>query len=547
MNLHSDNLKLHIVIIVLIAGLFFIPFLDRVHLFDWDEANFAEASREMIEQNNYMRVTINYKPFWEKPPLFFWLQAGSMKIFGVNEFSARFVNAIWGILTLLLVYLVGRTIYDWKFGVLWALTFFGSFLPHLFFKSGIIDPVFNFFIFSSLAMLFFGINQSKKSLRYVSMILAGFLIGLAILAKGPVAFLILSLTGFIYFLFSRKQNQFSIGEISVFLLSCVFVALLFFGIETIRHGTWFITEFTKYQIRLFRTGDAGHGRPFYFHFFVNLFGCFPASFFAIRSFFTRYTPNKHHQLFARLILILFWVVLILFSIVKTKTVLYSSMLYYPITYLAALHIYGLVEGKLKWNKMLGVSLVIFSLLIAITITLFPLLLKFKDFWIHLVKDKHAYANLQLPLQWHYWEALVGIGYGMMITLALFMFLKKNYVRGITTMFLSSALVLELFMFQFAPKVEQYTQGGPIAFYKAYANQDVYIRSLFRSYADLFYGKKKLSDREESRSLDWLLTGQIDKPVVFVSKSKQMKKYMSEPYNLKLLKEEYGFAYYRRDP
>jgi len=70
-----------------------------------------------------------------------------MHAFGINEFSARLVNAVCGMLTLLIVYLIGFKIFDATMGLLWAIAFLGSFLPHFFFKSGIIDPVFNLFIF----------------------------------------------------------------------------------------------------------------------------------------------------------------------------------------------------------------------------------------------------------------------------------------------------------------------------------------------------------------------------------------------------------------
>ena len=64
-----------------------------VHLFDWDEINFAECAREMIAAKQYFLVTINYLPFWEKPPLFIWMQALSMKVFGVSDYAARLPNA----------------------------------------------------------------------------------------------------------------------------------------------------------------------------------------------------------------------------------------------------------------------------------------------------------------------------------------------------------------------------------------------------------------------------------------------------------------------
>jgi 4-amino-4-deoxy-L-arabinose transferase-like glycosyltransferase len=82
----------------------FVPFLGQVHLFDWDEINFAEAAREMIVTGDWLNVQINYEPFWEKPPLFIWLQACSMSIFGVNEYAARFPNVVIGLVTLFILY-----------------------------------------------------------------------------------------------------------------------------------------------------------------------------------------------------------------------------------------------------------------------------------------------------------------------------------------------------------------------------------------------------------------------------------------------------------
>ena len=133
-----------------LALLFFFPFLGSVHLFDWDEINFAECAREMVHTGEWMRPQIDFEAFWEKPPMFLWMQALSMKLFGVNEFAARFPNAVCGWATLLLVFYIGNRLHDRMFGWLWALAWLGSLLPHLYFRSGIIDPWFNFFIFTGL-------------------------------------------------------------------------------------------------------------------------------------------------------------------------------------------------------------------------------------------------------------------------------------------------------------------------------------------------------------------------------------------------------------
>src|ERR1035437_10249001 len=172
--------------ILLIGVLLFIPFIGHVHLCDWDEINFAESAREMLLTHNYRMVTINFEPFYEKPPLFIWLQAFSMNCFGVNEFAARLPNALCGIITMLAVFRVGRSVFTSQLGVLWALLFAGSILPQIYFKSGIIDPVFNLFIFLGIFFIFkvsvANNSEPGKGLerdRRINLVLSGLFIGLA--------------------------------------------------------------------------------------------------------------------------------------------------------------------------------------------------------------------------------------------------------------------------------------------------------------------------------------------------------------------------------
>ena len=55
-SINRKQSNLYLGIIILSGILFFIPFLGRVHLFDWDEINFAESAREMIVTGNYHRL-----------------------------------------------------------------------------------------------------------------------------------------------------------------------------------------------------------------------------------------------------------------------------------------------------------------------------------------------------------------------------------------------------------------------------------------------------------------------------------------------------------
>jgi predicted membrane-bound mannosyltransferase len=543
----SSRPVLCVLLIALVAAAFFVPGLGRVHLFDWDEANFAEASREMIERNNYLQVTIDYEPFYQKPPLFLWLQVLSMKAFGQNEFAARFVNAICGVFTLVLLFLIGRRLRSPLFGLLWALAFFGSFLPHLFFKSGIIDPVFNLLIFLGLCAIAVPLMNNSTRRRTGWYALAGLSIGLAVLAKGPVAPLVACLVMFVYWATVRFRPFFSILDLVAFFSCVAAVSALFFGIETTLHGTVFVKKFIAYQIKLFSTGDSGHGRPFYFHFFVILFGCFPASFFAIPSFFRRDRADDAHGTFNRLMLILFWTVLILFSIVKTKTVLYSSLTYFPLTYLAALFVYRLISRKQGPTKSLVTSLALFGGLVSIAITLFPVIIMRKEHFIPLIKDAFTVACLQNPVYWTGYEFLLGVFYAAAITAALVLFIKNRPAAASVTIFGSSAVCLLLFLYIFGPKIEQYSQGGPVTLYQQYAGKEVYVRAIFKSYVDLFYSRKKPGENPLSHNKEWLLRGDIDKPAYFVARITQAKPYEDTTrYHLIKLKEEYGFVYYKRN-
>src|SRR5664279_3512947 len=257
--------KFYPYIVVISAILFFIPFLGCVHLFDWDEINFAESAREMIVTGNFSRVQIDFHPFWEKPPLFFWMQALSMKLFGINEFAARFPNAIIGIFTLLTLYLIGKRLYDEKFGLIWSLSYLGSFLPHIYFRSGIIDPLFNFFIFLTVIFLAKSIKENDNDNGLKFALFAGISAGLATLTKGPVGLLIAGISVLVYWASVKFKKSSNWRNILIFSISCLVITSLWFVPEMINNGFWFIREFLKYQAGLFLNPVAGHSEPIYYH------------------------------------------------------------------------------------------------------------------------------------------------------------------------------------------------------------------------------------------------------------------------------------------
>ena len=335
------------IIIIILSALLFLPFLGGVHLFDWDEINFAECAREMIVTGDYLRPQIDFMPFWEKPPFFIWMQVAAMKLVGVGAYAARMPNALIGILTLVAVYHTGKKIMNEKMAQWWVLMFSASWLPHLYFKSGIIDPTFNLFIFLSFVQVHL-LRSSPTPWRHV--LLAGLSLGMAAITKGPAAILIAILSLGVYVLINRGLNGYKIKHLLTLAVMAAVPALVWIAVTTGVHGAtygkWFLNEFVTYQIRLFSTEDSDHGGPFVYHFIVLLAGCFPASIFLFQYIDRRNESRRLPHDFTKWMWILFWVVLLLFSIVKTKIVHYSSLCYFPLTYLAAVQLYRMShDGK----------------------------------------------------------------------------------------------------------------------------------------------------------------------------------------------------------
>jgi 4-amino-4-deoxy-L-arabinose transferase-like glycosyltransferase len=78
------------------------------HLLEPDEGRYAQIPKEMLLGGEWVVPTLQGEPYLDKPPLMYWLVAGSYSLFGVSEASARLVPAVCVHLTILLVYLVGR-------------------------------------------------------------------------------------------------------------------------------------------------------------------------------------------------------------------------------------------------------------------------------------------------------------------------------------------------------------------------------------------------------------------------------------------------------
>src|SRR5262249_31052847 len=116
-----------------ILGIWSLPLIDR------DEPRFAEASREMIERGDYIVPYFNNQLRLDKPPLTYWVQTLSYRVFAENDFAARFPSTIAAALTALVIFTWGTRLHGKGLGWWAAIIFTLSLQTFIHAKAAVAD------------------------------------------------------------------------------------------------------------------------------------------------------------------------------------------------------------------------------------------------------------------------------------------------------------------------------------------------------------------------------------------------------------------------
>ncbi len=278
---------------------------------------------------------------------------------------------------------------------------------------------------------------------------------------------------------------------------------------------------------------------------ILLVGCFPAAALSILAMQVGKKENSTPKHFHGWMLILLWVTLILFSIVKTKIVHYSSLCYFPLTYLAAVSFYHLYNRKWKlpaWNKWLQfvTGLLLSLVIVAVTFIddLKPWLLQPGN-----AKDPFAKANLAAQVQWSGWEKLPGI---LLLTgVIIFIFRARRNIRSaLVALFITALIGINLTILLITPKVEPYSQGAAIEFYKSKHGEAAIVETLrFKSYAHLFYTKRPPQFTRSMADSIKRFNTHSEITVYYVGKIHNKEENEKE-FQLEALYEKNGFVFYK---
>jgi 4-amino-4-deoxy-L-arabinose transferase-like glycosyltransferase len=264
-----------------LAGTWSLPLIDR------DEPRFAEAAREMRERADFIVPYFNNQFRFDKPPLTYWLQVASYRVFGENDFAARFPTAVAAALVASVLLTWGQRLRDEKVGWWAAVIFTLSLQTFVHGKAAVADMWLVLFVtlahWAGWELLKANIEHRTSNIEHRTSFWWIFYVSLAFafLAKGPIGWTPL-LTVAIALRFHRQECftarfKFVRGLLLMLVLVCLW------GIPALvrTHGEFFQVGIGKHVIERSVATMEGHGSsslwmylallPFYF---VTVFATF---------------------------------------------------------------------------------------------------------------------------------------------------------------------------------------------------------------------------------------------------------------------------------
>lgn len=195
----------------------------KVPLFDTDEPRYAQAAREMMERRDWVLPTFNGQPRYAKPVLFYWLLIGAYKVFGVNEFAARFWSGVAAIAIALTLFFAIRSSFGWETGAIASLFWLTSLGTLIFAHAAITDMVLTAFMTGAVIAFWFGI----QTWQLFWFLIASSLCSLAVLTKGPIGVILplLIFSSVLLLLRPTLPHQLTFKRLIFFALACIAIFL----------------------------------------------------------------------------------------------------------------------------------------------------------------------------------------------------------------------------------------------------------------------------------------------------------------------------------
>ena len=279
--------RLYILLFIVIIAFYFYG-LGSLPLLGPDEPRYAQVAREMFLRGDLITPTLGGHTWFEKPALLYWMIMAAFKIFGVNEWSARFGPALCGLLTVAAVWYVSSVVertsaqaQDFSF---WSTLVAASSLGLIVFsRAASFDVVIT--MTTTWALSFFVLNEITDRRRKGLLIGFYVFVGVSLLAKGLVGIVIpFGVVGF-YYLFRREWPRRNVWLTLIWGVPlAVAVSAIWYGPVIARHGWLFIDEFfVQHHFARYVSNKYHHPQPIYFYPAIILLLTLPWTAFLIEA------------------------------------------------------------------------------------------------------------------------------------------------------------------------------------------------------------------------------------------------------------------------
>jgi len=319
---------------IFFIGLLFFAKLGTYPLNAPDSARYAEIPREMTVTHDYVIPHLNGLPYLEKPPFFYWLQAISIKIFGVNDFAVSLPNAVMGFLCCLVVLFATRKIYGHLAAILSAIILATSSLFFALTRIVTLDMTLTFFLTAALMSFILGAKEEGRAKQKYYMWLMYIFAACAAMTKGLVGAIFPSAIIFFWVLFCREWSSIKKYCIPSGMIIILLLVAPWHILVQLKNPDFFKFYFIGEHFLRYLTPYSDRAQPFGFLLVVFLGGFFPWTVFLLQSIrynFLYYSKDKSSYKYKAFVFLIIWAafIFLFYTFSHSKLITYILPIFPP--------------------------------------------------------------------------------------------------------------------------------------------------------------------------------------------------------------------------
>ena len=257
-------------------GVLYFLMIGRAALGNPDEGRYAEIPREMLQTGDWVTPRLDGLPYFEKPPLGYWVTAACLRVLGQGQGAARSMPALFGVGGVLLTYAAARRLYGRRAGILSAVVLGTSILYLALTRLLILDLAVSVLMSATLFLFILGIREPPGPRRRLFFLGLYATAALATLTKGLIGVLLTGAVMFLWLLLLGQWRRLRPLHLPLGTLVFLAIALPWHLLVNARNPGWAHFYFVHEQWERF-LAPSGHGRtgPWWYFIPAVILGLFP--------------------------------------------------------------------------------------------------------------------------------------------------------------------------------------------------------------------------------------------------------------------------------